>query len=312
MAFSRDGDSLAVGSKDWSVTLWDVVTGERQRTLTVHNDGVVSVAFSRDGRVFASATSRTLILWNTATWTKLYTLKGDAHRDGSVAFSVDSRTIARGGLGKAIRLWNTETGQLENSFTGYHRIVTSVAFSQDGWTIASGSLNGPVLLWELGPDFAAESTVRISPSQVPSPPAGSKLTLSLAIESGEDVAGFQASVHFDSTALRYVESAIGGYLPEGSLFVPPVIEGNRLTFGGMAINGVSEGDGTLAILSFEVVKSKPSSPTLSDVSLVNPIRTRGFPHFVHGEVAEPVPLVGDANGDGVVNILDLVLVAEGI
>ena len=312
LAFSRDGELLAVASKDRSVTLWDVGAGERQHTLTGHNDEVVSVAFSRDGRVFTSATSRALILWTTVTWTKLHTLAGDAYGNSSVAFSLDSRTIARGGLGSTVRLWNTATGELENSFTGHSPIVTSMAFSPDGRTLATGVLDGPVLLWDVVPSPAVSSTVSITPTVATSPRVGEQLTLSLDIAAGEDVVGYQASVHFDSTALRYVESAIGDYLPEGSFFVPPVFEGNRVTLGGTAFAGVSTGDGTLATLTFEVLVVKPSRLTLFNVYVVNSKGERGYPGIVDGQVIEPPPLAGDANGDGVVNILDLVLVAANI
>ena len=80
------GIRLPLEVRDRSVTLWDVETGERQRTLSGHNDEVVSVAFSRDGRFFASATSRALLLWNTLFWTNLTVQNGDAHEDSKYCF----------------------------------------------------------------------------------------------------------------------------------------------------------------------------------------------------------------------------------
>ena len=58
----------------------------------------------------------------------------------------------------------------------------------------------------------------ISPSSVISPAVGEQLTLNLKITAGEAVAGYQFIVRFDPTALRYVESGNGEYLPTGAFF----------------------------------------------------------------------------------------------
>ena len=148
----------------------------------------------------------------------------------------------------------------------------------------------------------------VSPSPVPSPAIGEQLTLSLNITDGENVAGYQATVQFDTAALRYMESANGDYLKAGAFFVPPVVKGNRVTLASSAIASVNNGDGTLANITFEVVAVKASAVPLSQVALVDPDGELSFPQIENGEVTEPPQLVGDVNDDGVVNIQDLVLV----
>ena len=70
-----------------------------------------------------------------------------------------------------------------------------------------------MLLWDLTPSPTTNAVVRIAPVSVPSPAIGRQLTLSLKIADGENVAGYQATVAFDTTALRYVQSANGDFLP---------------------------------------------------------------------------------------------------
>ena len=108
-----------------------------------------------------------------------------------------------------------------------------------------------------------------SPSPAQSPSIGEQLILELNIANGKTVAGYQATVQFDTSALRYVESANGDYLSSGAFFVPPVVSGNKVTLGATSFGEVSSGNGTLTTLTFEVLNVKVSSVALSDVILTD-------------------------------------------
>jgi WD40 repeat protein len=49
VAFSPDGRTLASGSEDKTIRLWEVASGRKLRTLAGHTHWVRSVAFSPDG-----------------------------------------------------------------------------------------------------------------------------------------------------------------------------------------------------------------------------------------------------------------------
>ena len=122
---------------------------------------------------------------------------------------------------------------------------------------------------EVVPDATASVNVSISPSPIQSPAPGEQLVLNLNITGGENVAGYQATVQFDTTALRYVSSANGSYLPAGAFVIPPVVDENRVTLAATSLTGGSQGDGTLATVTFEVIEVKSSVLTLSGVQLTD-------------------------------------------
>lgn len=110
---------------------------------------------------------------------------------------------------------------------------------------------------------ATASTVQLLPASGVSPTVGEKLILSLNIVGGSSVAGYEAAIKFDTSALRHVESVIGDYLPTGAFFVPPVVAGNLVKLAATSLAGESNGNGTLATITFEVQAVKASTLTLS-------------------------------------------------
>jgi len=159
----------------------------------------------------------------------------------------------------------------------------------------------------------SESTiVQIHPASVAPPAVGEQITFSLNIAGGKAVAGYQATVQFDTTTLRYVSSANGEFLPAGAFFVEPKVEGNLIKLNAASLAGESDGDGTLATLTFEVIAAKASTLTLSNVLLTNSAGETFVPQIENAEITESTGLEGDVNGDGTVNIADLVLVASNL
>ena len=157
---------------------------------------------------------------------------------------------------------------------------------------------------------ATDAVVSISPSSVVSPAIGEQLILNLNIAGGESVAGYQVILQFDPTAFRYVESSNGDYLPTSAFFVPPVVNRGSIELASTALTGVSNGGGTLATVTFEVLTVKTSTLTLSEPLLADSQGNTFQPQVEAGEVTEPPKLKGDVTGDGIVNIQDLVLVAS--
>lgn len=64
MAFSPDDTTIASGSHDNTIKLWNVATGENTATLHGHDKRINFVAYSPDGKTLASASAdKTIKLW---------------------------------------------------------------------------------------------------------------------------------------------------------------------------------------------------------------------------------------------------------
>jgi len=146
IAISSDGETIASGSGDKTIKLWNLRTGELNTTLSGHSDRVIQVVFTPDGQMLASGSiDKALKLWKL----KVYTLNGHSETVWSVAINPDGQTLASGSFDDTIKLWNIKTRQLIRTLTGHSNNVYGVAFSPDGQTLASGSGDKTIKLWNV-------------------------------------------------------------------------------------------------------------------------------------------------------------------
>ena len=274
-----------------------------------------SLAFSPDGRTLASGNGHKIHLWDSVTGTIKRTLEDHRGQVKSIVFSPNGRSLASGSW-QDVYLWDAMTGGSKRILRGHKGWIYSLAFSPDGQSLASGSGDGTVLLWKISPSVNINATARVSPATVRSPALGAQLTIALTVAETENVAGYQATLQFDPTAVRFVANINGDYFLGGAFAAPPVDKGNSVTVAATSLAGVNSGEGTLVTFTFEVLAFKESSLTLSEVILVAPDGERHFPHIENGQVLVISPdetgIAGDVNRDGVVNLQDLVLIGSSL
>ena len=158
------------------------------------------------------------------------------------------------------------------------------------------------------------ATVYVSSTQDEALAVGEQMHLDIQILGGKSVSGYELTVGFDPTALRYVEGGNADYLPAGAFTIPPIVTENAVYM--TATSGAEvalASEGTLATLTFEVVAAKRSTVELMDTILSD---SAGMPLPVTSKngqiVATELPIIWDVNEDRKVNILDLTLVASNL
>jgi HAE1 family hydrophobic/amphiphilic exporter-1 len=150
VAWSPNGRSIAAGSWDGTIYVWDIPRTESRR-LQGHSSGIWCLAWSPDGRTLASGSfDGTIRLWDPATGQTTHVLRGHSAEVHSVAWSPDGKTLASGSADRRIRLWDASTGESLRELKGHGSTVSTVAWSPDGKTLASGSFDGILNLWDPG------------------------------------------------------------------------------------------------------------------------------------------------------------------
>ncbi|KAF9512030.1 hypothetical protein BS47DRAFT_1486515 [Hydnum rufescens UP504] len=149
ITFSPDGLTLASGSFDATVQLWDPISATSITKLEGHSGWVNTIAFSPDGLCLASGSSdHTVQLWDPVSGTSIAKLEGHSSWVSIIAFSPNGLCLASGSGDFTVQLWDPISATSISKLEGHSGGVESIAFSPDGLLLASGSYDHTVQLWD--------------------------------------------------------------------------------------------------------------------------------------------------------------------
>src|SRR5437588_5164432 len=143
LAWSPDSASIASASRDRTVHLWNVQTGQVHCIYRGHTSHLLSVAWSPDGNYIASGdTGGVVQVWEANTAKILLSYYRHTRFVRSLAWSPGGTYIASGGdFGDStLQVWSSLSGELHYTHKQQYRIF-GVSWSPDGKRIVSGSFD---------------------------------------------------------------------------------------------------------------------------------------------------------------------------
>jgi hypothetical protein len=140
MALSPNGQTIANGSLDSSVRLWDVETKRIISKWTGHTYITRALCWSADGeRVASGSWDGTTRVWDVKSGKTILTIKTGHKWVQAVMYSPDSSKLVTGGYEEnAVKIWDTKAGELLNTLK-HNFPVYSLAWTSDGKKLISGS-----------------------------------------------------------------------------------------------------------------------------------------------------------------------------
>ena len=150
IAFSPDGQTLAVGGEDRSIGLWRSSDGHLAHTLEKHTDSVQTVVFSPNGQLLAAGSDdRTIRIWQLNGNAPIQAAHNLQHNAACLCFSPDGSMLAAGGWGSKVAIWQIEEGCPTEKITFATSFVHSLDFNQDSTLLAAGCYDGTVRIWDV-------------------------------------------------------------------------------------------------------------------------------------------------------------------
>ncbi len=152
VAFDPDGLTLASGSSDTTIKLWDLANGNLLNSLEGHfKNAVFSVAFDLDGRSLVSGTNTGVVEQRgTTSGEVVHSFERQCHGTVfCVAFDPQGRWLAGGTDRGPIELWGASNGKVLRLLDGHELSVYCVAFDPEGRVLASGGNDETIKLWDV-------------------------------------------------------------------------------------------------------------------------------------------------------------------
>lgn len=161
IAFHPIFSSIASGSDDYTIKIWDWELGELEKTIKGHTRPVLDVDYGgpRGGCLLASCSSDlTIKLWNPADdYQNIRTLTGHVHSVSAIRFipSGASGAPSSGNLlvsasrDQSLRIWDITTGFCVRTLQGHSSWVRDVCPSPDGRFLLSTGDDMAIKLWDI-------------------------------------------------------------------------------------------------------------------------------------------------------------------
>ncbi|KAI1250723.1 protein with putative role during mitosis [Eutypa lata] len=154
VAFHPIFSSIATGSDDYTIKIWDWEEGSLERTIKGHTRAVTDLDYGgpKGGVLLASSSADLSIkLWDPMDeYKNVRTLVGHEHSVSAVRFISPSGTsLVSASRDQTLRIWDTSTGYCTRTLHGHVGWVRDVSPSDDGRFLLSTGDDMSARLWDI-------------------------------------------------------------------------------------------------------------------------------------------------------------------
>jgi WD40 repeat protein len=132
-----------------TLTVWDLETGKKVKTISRHLKGAIGMAVTPDGKQVVSSSYRTLKVWDIDTGREVSTLIGHSDWVTGIAVTPDGKRAVSSSYDGTIRVWDLETKKEIITIISYWGRVKGMAVTPDGKWIVLASYDGTLSVWDL-------------------------------------------------------------------------------------------------------------------------------------------------------------------
>ena len=132
----------------WSY-LWRLSDLVPDAPTIMHQEPVNAVAFSPTTGTLATASGKTIRLWDASTYNLLTTLKGHIDTIQAIDFSPDGTKLVTGSVDRTAILWDVAGRRQIRRLTEQKGSVLSLKFSHNGMTVAAAIQSWKPVLWNV-------------------------------------------------------------------------------------------------------------------------------------------------------------------
>jgi len=147
IAFSPDGKTIATGSSDGVMKLWDRQDGRLLATMP-HDKRLWGITFSPDGQTIASSTDDGAIALWTTDGNQFDHIKAHRATTRNTTFSPDGKLLISASRDGTVKLWQWEH-PLRTVLQGHTDNIRALAWHDGSQQLATGSSDQTVKLWSL-------------------------------------------------------------------------------------------------------------------------------------------------------------------
>jgi WD40 repeat protein/uncharacterized caspase-like protein len=148
LSFSASGKTLALGSIDGQVHLFDVTTGAISKSLSIHSQAVNAVVFLDEGWIFSAGANKTVTITDAVSGTVIGSLPTFQEEITALAIQPGAKNGAVGLSNGQINIFSIGTLTTISTFNDAKDRITTLCYSADGKYLAAGTADGKVFLWD--------------------------------------------------------------------------------------------------------------------------------------------------------------------